>query len=72
MIMSNTDYLTKETLEKEKEIRVLKKELAAQRKLTKELEVSKLPLENLRKAKPLIDGMMVAKQRLKDVLIVVE
>jgi len=70
--MSNTDYLTKETLEKEKEIRVLKKELAAQRKLTKELEVSKLPLENLRKAKPLIDGMMVAKQRLKDVLIVVE
>ena len=51
----------------------MKKELAAQRKITRELEVSKLPSENLRKMKPLMDGMMVTKQHLLDeVLIVVE
>ena len=72
-IMSNTDALTKEVLEKEKENKALKKELAAQRKLTRELEVSKLPSENLRKVKPLMDGMMVTKQRLmEEVLMAVE
>lgn len=70
--MSNTKALTKETLAKEKEIRSLKKELAAQRKLTRELEVSKVPSENLRKVKPLIDDMMVEKQLMEEVLTVVE
>jgi len=70
-IMSNTDALTKEVLEKEKKNKALKK-LAAQCKLTRELEVSKLPSENLRKVKPLMDGMMATKQHLMEVLTVVE
>lgn len=71
--MSNIDALMKETLAKEKEIKSLKKELAFQRKLTRELEVSKVMSENLRKVKPFIDGMMVAKQRLMEkVLTAVE
>lgn len=60
MIISKINALM-DTLEKEKEIRSLKKELAAQRKLTKELEVYKIPSKNLIKVKPLINGMMVVK-----------
>ena len=47
--------------------------MVAQQKLTKELEVSKLPSENLKKVKLLMDGMMVAKQPLiEEVLTVME
>lgn len=72
-IMSNVDAMTKEGLAKEKDTKSLKKELAAQRKITKEIKASKMPSENLRKVKPLMDGRMTAKQKLVDeVLAVVE
>lgn len=65
--------MTKEGLAKEKKIRALKKELAAQQKITREIEASKMPSENLIKVKPLMDGMTAAKQKLADeVLTMVE
>lgn len=58
---------------KEKEIKSLKKELAAQKRLTKELESTKVPTEELRKIKPLKEGMIAMKQEVIDeVLVVVE
>jgi len=60
-VMTNADALTKVGLVKEKEIKALKKELAVQKKITREIEASKVPFENLRKVKPLMDGMIAAK-----------
>ena len=55
---------------KDKEIKGLKKELAAQRKLTKELESAKVPTEELWKIKPLKEGMIVVKQKHIDQVLV--
>lgn len=60
-IISNTKAIAKDGLLKDKEIKNLKKELAAQRKLTRELESTKVPTEELRKVKPLKEGMIAVK-----------
>jgi len=58
---------------KDKEIKGLKEELATQKKLTKELESVKVPIEELRKIKPLTEGMIAVKQKhIDEVLAVVQ
>jgi len=54
--------IAKDGLLKEKEIKSLKKELVVQRRLTRELESAKVPTKELRKVKPLKEGMMTVKQ----------
>lgn len=46
-IISNTEAIAKDGLLKEKEIISLKKDLAAQRKITREIEFAKVTLRSL-------------------------
>lgn len=70
-IISNMEAIAKDGLLKEKEIKSLKKELVAQRRLTRELESAKVPTEELRKVKPLREGMIAVKQEVMDEVLVV-
>lgn len=60
-IISNIKAIAKDVMLKEKEIKSLK-ELVTQRKLTREMESTRVPLEKLRKIKPLKERMIIVKQ----------
>lgn len=66
MIISNIEAIAKDGLLKEKDIKSLRKELAIQKRLTCELESAKVHTEELRKVRPLKEGMVTVKQEVMD------
>lgn len=71
-IISNTEAITKEGLEKDKEIRSLKKENIALKRKIKDIESVKMPIERLKKFEPLMEGMDEVKQEvINNVLMMV-
>lgn len=71
MIILNIEENAKDGLLKEKEIKSLKKKLASQRRLNRELESAKEPIEEHWNVKPLKEGMMEIKQEVMDEVLVV-
>lgn len=69
LIMSTIEAMAKETLDKDKEIKRLKKENAAQNKLSKGIDQTKMPHEDLKKFGPLTEGLTQVKKNLSDEVV---
>lgn len=65
-IISNTKAIMKDGLEKDKEIRSLKKEVAILKRTMKDIESIKVHIERLKKFEHLMEGIDQVKQEVID------